>query len=243
MKNTFLLLLFSTSLWAQKNAIKVNLSSLLLKNYSVSYEHYLSKHSTLLLNARIMPNGQIPFASQLQNMKGNSTNGPDFNQFNLGNTAFTAEFRYYLGKKPQNGFYFAPYIRKAQYDFSVPLNLDLEDPNTKITQSIKANFSGNYAAISGGLLLGVQKHLSKTFILDIWIVGGQVGNATANVLATLNPYLNTIYQRELSNQLEQASNDSPVPFTYTVSQDKVNISANSLAPGLRGLGFNLGFQF
>jgi len=235
------ILLISFGTFAQKNSLKINLSSLLIKNYSISYERALSKHTTILFNGRYMPNGLIPFAEQLKNTSNDP--GPDFTKFNLGNTALTMEFRYYLGKKPQNGFYIAPYVRKTNYDFSVPLTLDIEDPTTKISTTNNAIFTGNLSALSGGLLFGIQKHLSKVFVLDFWIVGAHAGLTKGNVIANLNPSINTILQAELAKNLEQAKNDSPIPFDYAISQDKVVFTANSIAPGLRGLGFNLGIKF
>jgi len=227
--------------FSQKNAIKMNLSSLLVKNYSFSYERVLGKHTSLLFNGRFMQNGTIPFANEFKNTMEDS--GIDFSKFNLGNTAFTMEFRYYLGKKAQNGLYFAPYVRKSNFDFSLPLTIEIEDPATSTLTENKAKFAGNLSALSGGLMLGIQKHLSKVFVLDIWLVGLHAGITTGNVTANLNPSINTIMQVELAKTLEEAKNDSPIPFDYSISQDKVNFSANSVAPGIRGLGFNLGIKF
>lgn len=241
MKKIILLFLISIPLIAQKNSLKFNLSSLIVKNYSISYERTLSKHTSLLLNGRYMPNGLIPFADQLKNTSNDP--GPDFTKFTLGNTAYTAEFRYYFGKKPQNGFYAAPYIRQANFEFAVPMEIEIEDPTTGFVTANKTQFNGNLSSFSGGLLLGIQKHLSKIFVLDLWLVGAHAGITTGKVTASLNPYINTILQAELAKNIEDTKKDSPIPFDYTVSQDKVIFNANSIAPGIRGLGFNLGIKF
>ncbi|MEY2792349.1 MAG: hypothetical protein RJA76_341 [Bacteroidota bacterium] len=241
MKKIILLFFISMPLFSQKNALKINLSSLFINNYSISYERALSKHTTVLLNGRFMPNGMIPFADKLNTLV--SDPGADFTKFNLGNQAYTIELRYYFGKKAQSGFYMAPYIRKNNFDFAVPISIDIEDPATRISTSNRAQFSGNLSGLSGGLLLGVQKHLSKVFVLDLWIIGAHAGIMKGNVIANLNPSINTLLQAELTKTIEEAKNDSPIPFEFSVSQDKVNFSANSIAPGIRGLGFNLGIKF
>jgi len=242
MKKLLIIFLFiSSPNFAQNNSIKFNVSSLLLNNYSVSYEHGFSKHTSFLINARMMPNSVLPFATEIAKASANS--GADFTKFKLGNTAYTAEFRYYFGKKIRSGFYIAPYLRKADFDFSVPIEIEIQDPNTLTTTVNKTQFNGKLGGLSGGLLLGIQKHVSKRFVVDIWLIGAQVGKLTGDVTASLNPYINTIMQRELAKKLDQANADSPIPFEYVISQDKVNFKANSLAPGLRGLGLNLGFKF
>ncbi len=241
MKKLLLVLLISNSVFAQKNVLKFNLSSLLLHNYSVSYERSLSKHTSFLLNGRYMPNETIPYAVKLQSFV--TDPGVDVGKFKLGNYAITAELRYYFGKKPQNGFYVAPYVRKNNFEISAPIFIDIQDPVTKISTSNNAQFTGSLSSISGGVLFGIQKQLSKVFVFDLWLIGAHAGYMQGNVLATLSPPINTILQAELSKQIEQAKKDSPIPFDYMVSQDKVNFSTNSLVAGIRGLGFNLGIKF
>lgn len=237
----FGLLCLSKLGFSQKNTLKMNLSSLLVNNYSISYERALGKHTAILLNGRFMPNATIPYGKKLQEV--NEDSGIDFSQFNLGNTAYTVEFRYYMGKKAQNGFYLAPYVRKSNFDFSLPMTIEIEDPATNLLTENKAKFAGNISALSGGLMLGIQKHLSKVFVIDIWLIGAHAGVTTGTVTANLNPSINTIMQAELAKTLEEAKNDSPLPFDYSISQDKVIFSANSIAPGVRSLGFNLGIKF
>lgn len=243
MKRYLILGILSLSLqgFSQKNTLKMNLSSLLVNNYSISYERALGKHTSILMNGRFMPNASIPYGNKLQELIKDS--GIDFSQFNLGNTAYTMEFRYYMGKKAQNGFYLAPYVRKSNFDFALPVTIEIEDPATSTITENKAKFTGNLAALSGGLMFGIQKHLSKVFVIDIWLVGAHAGLTTGKVTANLNPSINTILQAELAKTLEEAKNDSPIPFDYSISQDKVIFTANSIAPGVRLLGFNLGITF
>jgi hypothetical protein len=240
-KITLLFCFIPFLMFSQKNALKVNLSSLLLRNYSLSYERTLGKHTSILLNGRYMPKVAIPNNEQFRDAL--SLESANISELILANTAFTAEFRYYLGKKVNSGFYFAPYARTAKFEANCPIDIDITDPATNISTQNNAYFTGNFNVLSGGLLLGVQKHLSKVFILDIWLVGLQVGNMDAKANIALKPNINTILQRELTNIIEENRQNSPIDFSYSVSQDKVNMQLNTLAPGIRGLGFNLGIKF
>jgi hypothetical protein len=51
----------------KKNLVKVNLTSLLLRNYSAQYERVLSKRISVAISYRKMPEGNIPFKSQVLN--------------------------------------------------------------------------------------------------------------------------------------------------------------------------------
>ena len=47
----------------KENFLKINLTSLPLKNYQLQFEHVLSRKLSVALGARIMPNSGIPFKS------------------------------------------------------------------------------------------------------------------------------------------------------------------------------------
>ncbi|MCA6472954.1 MAG: hypothetical protein IM548_05000, partial [Chitinophagaceae bacterium] len=50
-----------------KNIFRVNLSSLVLKNYHVTYERALSKKISLSVSYRLMPKGSLPFKDFFDN--------------------------------------------------------------------------------------------------------------------------------------------------------------------------------
>jgi len=50
------------------NFIKVNLTSLLIKNYSLQYERVLSRSVSAAISFRIMPETGLPFKNQIINM-------------------------------------------------------------------------------------------------------------------------------------------------------------------------------
>ena len=72
---TGLLLLITPGVFAQKasekhrkNFVKVNLTSLFLKNYGIQYERVLSKRVSAAIGFRLMPYTTIPFKDKIIDM-------------------------------------------------------------------------------------------------------------------------------------------------------------------------------
>src|SRR5689334_18954597 len=83
------------SLIGGKNIVRWNLSSLALRNYHFTYERSITKRLSLSLSYRTMSKGSVPFQSQLEDaIKSSDIN---FGRFEIGNTAWTAAGRLYLG--------------------------------------------------------------------------------------------------------------------------------------------------
>ena len=83
------------------NFVKLNITSVFLKNYAIQYERVLTKRISVGLSFRIMPSSTLPFKSSIIN----SMDNPDQQAVNaieslkLDNIAITPEVRFYLGKK------------------------------------------------------------------------------------------------------------------------------------------------
>src|SRR5438128_11750129 len=92
-----LCIIISLSSYAQKldNTIKVNVSSLALKNFSFQYERGITRHISFALGVRVMPKGDIPFKTTLEDAIVNTNF--DFNKLQMGNVAITPEVRFYAG--------------------------------------------------------------------------------------------------------------------------------------------------
>jgi len=219
----------------KKNIIKVNLSALLLKNFSFQYERAIGQRISAAVNVRTMPLGTLPFLPTIEDIVEDP--GIPVNQIRLGNFGVTPEVRFYVGKRGAlRGFYLAPFASYNNYKTNLPIKYD-NDTRTGI-------FKGNITTLTGGLLLGAQWNLSKTLSLDWWIAGPNYGGANGdlNLVSALSPS----EQTSLRNAIEDIKNDDgggKIIETYTVNSNGANIKVNGPWGGLRGLGINLGIRF
>jgi hypothetical protein len=229
----------STRYTGGKNIVKINLSSLTLSNYSFTYERGLSNHVSVSLGFRFMPKGQLPYLSQIKNLVNDNTF--NFDAAQVGNTSFTPEVRFYMGKGRMRGFYIAPYARFSSFDMSLPVNYSTTVSGFTVTK--QALFNGTVTSFSGGLMFGMQYPLSRRLVLDIWLVGGHYGSSNGNALATITPPMTPQEQAALQQQLSNISID---PFKVTgqvTSSTSATMTSTGPWAGVRALGLNLGFRF
>jgi hypothetical protein len=223
----------------QVNLVKLNLTALVLKNYSLQYERTLNRKVSVAVAFRTMPSTTLPFKNAIVKQVGDDD--PDtkntIETFELSNFAITPEIRFYLSKKGYGrGFYLAPFYRYASFKTST-LNFDYEGAGTSGTISL----SGKLTANTAGLLLGSQWLLGKRVSLDWWILGPHYGSGTGDFSGKSSRALTSQEQNDLREQLE----DIDIPLT-----DKtVNVNANGASMKLDGpwggirSGISLGFKF
>jgi hypothetical protein len=216
------------------NAIKINLSSLALKNFSFQYERGLTSHISVALGFRVEPDGTIPLHSFAEKVFDKS----DFNldDFKMGNTAITPEVRFYLGHGKQRGFYIAPYARYASFNLSLPINYSSGNGNQE------ALFDGHINSFSGGMMFGMQYTFGKMVVLDIWLVGAHYGSSNGNATFVAPGGLSPDDQQSLQQKLDNI-NIKPFNFTGTVTANGATIQTNGPWVGIRALGINLGIRF
>ena len=221
-----------------KNAVKVNLSSLVLKNYSFSYERSITKRISLGLGFRTQPKGSAPFQNTLENI----INSSDVNisRFQMGNTAWTPEVRFYLGKGNMRGFYIAPYARFATFDLTAPVKYTASPGGGAPAVTKEADFAGKIKSTSGGIMIGTQHRLFKVLVLDIWIIGGHYGTSKGDL--NFSAPLNNDEQTALRQNLNKID-PSPFKFTYNVNGSGAQIASDGPWAGIRGAGINIGFHF
>ncbi|HWC52941.1 MAG TPA: DUF3575 domain-containing protein [Chitinophagaceae bacterium] len=218
------------------NIIKTNLTSILLKNYSLQYERVLSRKFSAALQYRLMPESGLPFKSSLVKLA--AANEDDnakklIEDFKMSNYAITPEVRLYLSKKGYGrGFYIGAYYRYASFtsnDFNV---FYTDDNNTE--QSIK--LSGKLTANTGGILLGVQHFWGKRVVLDVWILGPHYGSGTGNFIGVSSKPLSENEQNDLRDQLDNID----IPLT----EKTINVNANGASLKLDGPwgGFRTGLS-
>jgi hypothetical protein len=223
----------------QVNLVKLNLTALVLKNYSLQYERTLNRKISIAVAFRTMPSTTLPFKNAI--VKQVVDDDPDtkntIETFELNNFAITPEIRFYLSKKGYGrGFYLAPFYRYASFKTST-LNFDYEGAGTSGTISL----SGKLTANTAGLLLGAQWLLGKRVSLDWWILGPHYGSGTGDFSGKSSHALTSQEQNDLREQLE----DIDIPLT-----DKtVNVNANGAFMKLDGpwggirSGISLGLKF
>lgn len=234
---------------AQKNAVKVNLSSLALRNYHFQYERKLVSKLTLNVGVRVMPKGGLPLESQLRSYFPEIFDNAnlDVGKFTIGNTAITLEPRIYLSKKAMKGFYVAPYARYSSFDLGLPLKYHYSQVVSGTTYNYEKTgvFNGKINAFSGGLMFGTQFNIAKRIVLDIWWIGGHYGTSSGDLV--LNASLPTPEERQgLQTAIDNYKNDVK-PFKIDqvgpVTSNGATLTSSGPWAGLRGLGINLGFKF
>ncbi|MBC7913903.1 MAG: DUF3575 domain-containing protein [Pyrinomonadaceae bacterium] len=221
---------------ATKNLVKINLSSLALRNFSFQYERKVASRLSVALGVRVMPEGNIPFKDRISDLADDPDITKRLNEFETGNWAITPELRWYISRKgAPRGFYLAPFARYSKYTAKLP-KFDIE--NT--TKSI--DLGGDITAITGGVLLGSQWRLSKLVYLDLWLLGPNYGSSSGNISGKPNTAFTPQERQELETQLK----DLEIPLAdteVTVTSTSANVKISGPWAGIRGLGFNLAFRF
>lgn len=224
----------------KKNILKVNLTSPVLKNYSLQYERVLNKRLSVAVSGRLMPASTLPFRNLIKNQL---TEVDDENvnrvvdQVQFSNYAITPELRWYVGKKGYGrGFYIAPYYRFASYKV-LGNDITVEEDG----ETYSADVSGNVTAHTGGLLLGAQWLLSKSIGLDLWLLGPSFGRGNGSIVGKSTTPLDADEQAELKSQLEKID----IPYTretYQVDATGGRIDLTGPWAGIRA-GLLLTFSF
>ena len=242
------------SLIGGKNIVKVNLSSLALGTYNVTYERKILPHITASLGISKMPTRSLPFQSQIQDAAKSSF--IDYGNATVGNFTVTPELRLYL-LSTGHGIYVAPYGRYTSMDLYVPLKYDVNMPKVGTTPAYtlhkQASFAGNVHATSGGLMIGTQFQLLTKIVLDIWIVGAHYGSCDGDLTATYSPIdkTNATITSAENKGIQDALNTlDPAPFKVkgTLNPNAPNpatadIKVSGPWVGVRALGINVGIRF
>ena len=216
-----------------KNLLKINLLSLPLKNYSLGFEHQLGRKISANLGYRFMPNGTLPFLSNIKTYLDDPEMSKQLDNLTISNTAISPEIRFYLGKQAMRGFYLAPFSRISNYKLAIPI--EYEDNNVK--ESIP--MSGELKTFTAGLQIGAQWKLGGRVYLDWWILGPQYGNAKGSL--TGKKALTADEQAEIREELEGL--DIPlVETTTTVNSSGARLDIKGPWASIRA-GLNFGFRF
>ena len=219
---------------AAKNMVKLNLTALALKNFSLQYERAVAKKVTVAGTFRYMPTGSIPFKSSFITIADDPDTERQLNNLKVGNIAFMPEVRFYFSKKgAYRGFYLGLFGSLARYSAEVPFEYD----DAGLTKTIP--MSGNITTITGGLMIGSQFRLGGPVYLDWWILGPNYGTSSGNLSGKKS--MSPSEQQSLRDELTDV--DIPMTkFTYTVDANGAAMDIKGPWAGIRA-GINIGFRF
>jgi len=228
----------SAGITPKKNILKVNLTSLPLKNYQLQYEHSLTRKVSLALGVRYMPTTGIPLKSLVLDAVGDDQDTKDLiDKSQIGNVAITPEVRFYLGKGYGKGFYIAPYYRYVNFSTNT-ITLTYSASNGP---ERTVNLNGEMTAHTGGIMFGAQWFLGKSVTLDWWIVGAHYGSGNGSFTGTPGTPFTPSEQADIRQTLEEV--DVPlIDKTVNVSANNVSVKVDGPFGGLRA-GIMLGFRF
>ncbi len=222
-----------------KNLVKVSLTSLALNTYSLSYERKIGRKISVGIGYRVMPEGGLPFKSNLKSVIDDPETFKHIEGLEIGNTAITPEIKFYFGKGVFRGFYISPFARFAKYTAKLG-TFEYEFETTPgNTQKATIPLSGELKTTTGGLLFGAQWKLSKLVYLDWSILGPQYGTSKGFLRGTKD--LNSKEQEALKKELEELE----IPMVDTeVKVDSKGVQADFTGPwaGIRA-SIGLGFRF
>jgi hypothetical protein len=224
-----------------KDIVKINMTSLPLKNVSLQYEYIVKKNLSLALGVRVMPTSAIPAEGTFLNVVAKNKHDADTKDLvsmsRMDNIALTPEVRFYLGRGYGRGLYIAPYYRFNRFT-SNTLIVNYHEANGP-RRSVTMN--GEMTAHSVGGMVGAQWFLGKNLVIDWWIAGAHFGVASGKFIGIPETELSTGEQADVRYTL----NNVDIPFvskTTTVTADEVVTKFNGSFGGLR-TGFLLGIRF
>ena len=224
----------------RNNIIKINLTSIALKNYSLQYEHVVNHSQSFALNVAFSPKVSLPFKQTLLDQFGNNDDAKNaIESTKFTKISITPEYRFYLGKKgAPRGFYLAPFARYTH------MTLDQDYPFTPSDNVPHlAHVTGKFSGIGGGIMAGAQWSLSKSITLDWWIIGPFIGSMNASFHGTDD--MSDMSAQDKAN-LESNIESTKIPLwtiDATVGNNTIDAKLKGPFYGIRGLGFSLGLRF
>ncbi len=230
----------------RKNIVKINLSSLVLNSYNLSYERSLTRKITFVGGYSFIPKTNISSIFLVEKALDEFIDEDDDIRDYLTNSTvadktYTGEIRFYSGKKPgARGLYLSLYGRYMNLDATYTHEYEANS-NTYIIP-----IDGNVQGFGGGLMVGSQWLIAKRIAFDWYIVGGHFGKMKMNLTGTANlSAMTPEEQRDLEEEIESI-NDYMIGSSKveaTVTDNGVTVKGNTPFAGIRGLGFSLGIAF
>ncbi|WP_245539579.1 DUF3575 domain-containing protein [Pontibacter roseus] len=230
----------------RKNIIKVNLSSFLLYNNSISYERSLTRKISFVVGYRYMPQTTANSSYLVRKAvdkygEGDEELENDVNSTLIGNSAFTGEVRFYSGQHPgARGFYLSLYGRYMNLSAAFPQKYETESRIYTIP------YDGKIKGFAGGAMIGAQWLIAKRVTFDWYILGGHYGKLKVDMPAVTDlTTMTSEEKRGLKEDIEDTNGDlkDKTDLEATVTNNGVSVKGTAPFVGLRGFGFSLGLAF
>lgn len=232
----------------KKNNVKINLTSLALNNYSLSYERSLTRKVSFVAGYSLMPSTNVGemnstkmIAEKFFFQDEDGDIQEHLNNANFGDQSFTGELRLYLGKHAgPRGFYVAAYGRQTNMQFDY---LDTYEP--MMGDDIPLPYIGKLNGFGGGLMIGAQWLISNRITLDWYIAGAHYGKLGGDISVKQDfSRLSESEKRELEAEAEERFTvGGRKLIDATITNEGAHGKVDAPFLGVRGFGFNLGIAF
>lgn len=225
------------------NTLKVNLSSLLLYNFSVQYERVIGPSGSVTLGVNYRPDVGVPFGSFFKRLLEEEESELDIGRMidaaSMSFLSVTPEFRFYPGSKgAPNGLYLAPFVRYAKWDMVNVFEFTPED-----TDPFDVKFDGGLSYLAGGIMIGFQWQIGQRTTFDWWLAGPYIGAVDGSFFARGDQF--TMSEQD-KREFEQEVRDLDLiilDLDAQVKDDGVDVFMDGYILGLRSMGFTIGFRF
>lgn len=218
------------------NLVKMNLTSVVFRNYQFAYERLFTKRFSVQVSYGFIPAGQIPFVDEI-------IKDENVENIKLGGSNLTVEPRFYLGKGYGHGFYIAPYYRYSHFNVdNLTYNYRSEDPALN-GQKVPISFTGKTNSNNIGLMIGAQWLLGRkdNWVLDVWFIGGHYGGASGTITGKSARALTPYEQNQLNEDIKDLD-ISIFKYDVTTSSSGAVIKLDSDWLGVRS-GISFGYRF
>jgi len=231
---------YSVSDKPSMNFIKVNLTSLPMKNFSLQYERVFTKRISGAVSFSIMPERGIPIVDQVITLaKFDDPEAEDIiRDLLISSYTVTPEVRFYLGKKGYGtGFYLSLFYRYGHFEASNALIPWTNDADEDIT----INTGGTITAHTGGFLTGYQWGLGKHMCLDLQMFGLHYGVSSGDFRGVPSSPFSAQDQADIEEEFIKI--DSPlIDQKVDASSDEVKMTIDGPWAGIR-FAVSLGVKF
>lgn len=161
-------------------------------------------------------------------------------------------YRMYLGKKPDHGLYFEPYLKYLKHDASYhdKFSDTIINNGEMIIEDEENSVISKYSGFGAGAQLGVQFRVAERWIIDFYFLGPEANIASHRLskqdLASGLPWT----AQEAAEKEKNFKDDlDEIPFlgkklkvTTDAANRKISSEYKGFAPGLR-FGVSFGYRF
>ncbi len=236
---TILMCLLTFQLFAQTNAIKLNIPSLICRNAYVSYERYLSENKSVALDFSVLMPRNVPtyFISDIPSEEEVESGTFDVSQFgslDINGFSITPSIRFYTSDKGNfQGFYIEPYIRYRRF-YANHAFKDSDNFDSELNMSL--------SKVAFGASIGSQWIINDKISIDVMWLGFELNRQTFSIDAsTENPTADyAIDNQNLVDALGLIDRFFGLDLNSTTNS--FDAKANAILPGFR-FKFSVGYAF